>query len=438
MDNTVNKIDMNRREFLAASTAAAMLGRVALTQEAEPEKPARIAFIGVGSRGTHLLKVLLNLPGTTVPAICDIDESHLNRSIEIVKKVRGSAPAGFSKGPYDYRRMLERDDFDGVLIATPADLHAEMSVDAMLAGKHVGSEVPGARTIEECWSLVKTKQKTGKRYMLLENYIYGQQMLMAYNMARQGLFGDLHYAECAYIHDCRSLLFNSDGSLTWRGEVRTRLFGNTYPTHSIGPVSKMLGIHRGDRMMSLVSMMNSTRSPHHYAVKRFGPESEAAKVKFVYGDYTSVLIKTAQGCLIRCDFDAQSPRPVSHFYLVQGAKGVFDSRGGKIYVDGKSRKHRWEGVKKYQEQYEHEYWRTRAAEARKSGHGGGDYFVTSDFVEMVRHDREPFVDVYDSAAWSAISPLSRDSISQGSQSVEMPDFTDGRWKEAEWKDAPWL
>ena len=63
--------------------------------------------------------------------------------------------------------------------------------------------------------------------------------------------------------------------------------------------------------------------------------------------------------------------------------------------------------------------------------------MLSDFVTMVRDNREPFVDVYDAAAWSAISPLSMDSIRGGYSNVEFPDFTNGRWKK-KWPDAPWL
>jgi len=430
------KSNLDRRSFLAAAGAGALAAHHALGQDAKP-KPARIAFIGVGSRGTGLLRSILKIPGVSVPAICDINPAHLKRGIAMVAKAHGNTPEGYSKSEYDYRRMLARDDFDGVLIATPVDWHAEMSVDAMNAGKHVGSEVPSCRTIKECWDLVKTKQKTGKRYMLLENYLYSRGRMQVYNMARAGVFGELYYAECGYIHDCLGLLFDSKGKLTWRGEVRTRLFGNTYATHAIGPISKMMGIHRGDRMTSLVAMMSAPRSCHHYAVERFGPDSEAAKVKFSYGDYCSCLIQTATGGMIRCDFDSHSRRPAKGFTLVQGTKGLYNSASG-IHIHGKSPSRRYESTSKYAKDYDHKYWASMGAKAKKAGHGGGDFFVLHDFVSMVRDNREPFVDVYDAAAWSAISPLSMDSIRNGCSAVKFPDFTNGRWKEKTWPDAPWL
>ena len=415
---------ISRRRFLASAGAAALAGRCAFAEG----RPVRVAFIGVGSRGTGLLRQLLRVPGTEVPAICDIKEAHLNRGIAIVKKTRGNTPAGFSRGDYDYRRMLERDDFEAVLIATPAKWHALMAVDSMKAGKHVASEVPGAYALKECWELVDTKEKTGRRYMLLENYTYARHRMMVMNMVRAGLFGDPYYAECSYIHDCRGLRFTGDGRLTWRGEAKRDRYGNLYPTHALGPVAKWLGIHRGDRMVSLTSQMSRPAAIHEYAVRRFGPASKPAQIAFQCGDHSVTLIKTAKGRLITVYYDSDSPRPLSIFYLVQGPKGCYDSRNG-VYIDGKSPAHRWEPASQYLKDYDHELWKARGGQARASGHGGGDYLELAEFVDAVRAGREPFIDVYDSAAWSSLVELSRQSIDAGGAAVEVPDFTRGKWKE---------
>jgi len=410
----------------AAGAAAVMAPRARAHDAAEDVKPVRVAFIGVGNRGTGLLKVLLSMPNTQVTAICDINEDHLNRGIEIVRRLRGNTPAGFKEGEYDYRRMLERDDFEAVLIATPIPWHAVMAVDAMNAGKHVGSEVPGAYTVDDCWSLVDTKEKTGKRYMLLENYLYERSRLMVLNMVRAGVFGDIYYAECSYIHDCRALRFESDGALTWRGEVKRTMFGNLYPTHSLGPVSKWMNLNRGDRIESLVSRMSPPVALHVYAAKQFGADSLPAMTQFAGGDMSVTLLTTAKGRLVTVYYDSDSPRPASLFHVCQGPNGCYDSREG-IYIDGVSPAHEWEAVDAYREKYDHEHWRTRGEEAAKTGHGGGDYFSISDFVEMARQDCEPLVDVYDSAAWSSLVELSRKSIESGGRSVEVPDFTRGKW-----------
>ena len=270
---------------------------------------------------------------------------------------------GFCKGDYDYRRMLERDDFDAVLLGTPAKWHAEMAIDSMNAGKHVASEVPGAYALDECWKLVDTKEKTGVKYMLLENYTYAKDRLMVYNMVHQGLLGECYYGECSYIHDCSGLRFNSKGDLTWRGVIKRDRYGNLYPTHSLGPVAKWMDINRGDVMVSLTSAMSTAVSLHAYAERKFGKDSEQAKIDFQCGDHCVTLIKTAGDKLITVYYDTDSPRPASIFYLIQGTEGVFDSREG-VYVNGKSKSHRWDPASKYADEYGHDLWKKEGKRGR--------------------------------------------------------------------------
>src|SRR5690242_16162626 len=146
---------MLRRSFVALSGAAF----------AQQRPMPRVAFIGVGDRGTGLLKNLLFQSDVEIPAICDINPANLKRAQDLVQKSRVQRPEGFSKGPEDYRRMLARTDFNAVIIATPQELHARMSLDALKAGKFTGCEVPACTTLEECWDLVKTARATKSGYM---------------------------------------------------------------------------------------------------------------------------------------------------------------------------------------------------------------------------------------------------------------------------------
>jgi predicted dehydrogenase len=375
-------------------------------------------------RGTGLLRNILNSPEVDIPAICDIDQKNLDRALDIVQKARGYRPEGFSKSPTDYRRMLERNDFRAVLIATPQELHAQMSLDTMNAGKFVASEVPACTTLEECWQLVHTQRKTGSGYMLLENYRYGRAVMQVANMVQKGLFGELTYAECAYIHEIRGMRFNPDGSLTWRGENVAKYIGDLYPTHSVGPVCGWMGINRTDRLLSLVTMSSKAVATHEFAERKFGKDSAAARVQFLNGDTNNTLIRTAQGRLISVRYDVASPRPSGMGqYSLQGTRGSYSSAFGehKAYVEGRSKPHTWEPLDAYRAEYEHPYWAQRGADASKTDHGGGDYFVLSDFVEAVRTGQSP-IDVYDAATWSSIRPLSAESLRRGSAPVEIPDF----------------
>ncbi len=431
---------VNRREFLrqvavgaAAAAAAGAQAQPAAVRAADGAVgPARIGVVGVGSRGRSLLKRLIQLPDVAVTAICDLDEGHTRQAIEIVRERQGTPPAGYSGRPEAYRDMLTRDDVDAVLVATPTKWHCPMAIEAMKAGKHVGSEVPAGFTRDELWELVKAKEAAGRRYMLLENYLYTRQIMMIFEMVRQGGFGEPYYAEGAYLHDCRFMLFKKDGSLDWWGDWASRHHGHDYPTHSLGPVSKWLGLNEGDRMIHCSAMMSRPRVLREYARERFGADSPQAGINWANGDMTCVMIQTQQGRLIRIDYDVNSPRPAVFPYMLQGTRGVFDSRHG-IYLEGVSAHEKWEEVGVYAERYEHPYWRREGEMAAKAGHGGGDYFVLRDFVEMVRQDREPWIDVYDGASWSVIYHCSRESIDRQGAAVEVPDYTGGRWKDVAWR-----
>ncbi|MEE8571689.1 MAG: gfo/Idh/MocA family oxidoreductase, partial [Gemmatimonadota bacterium] len=89
--------------------------------------------------------------------------------------------------------------------------------------------------------------------------------------------------------------------------------------------------------------------------------------------------------------------------------------------------HRWEPFENYQERYDHPLWRRFEADATGAGHGGMDFFVVHAFVESVKRQVPPPLDVYAAATWSVISPLSEQSIAKGSAPMEFPDFTGGRW-----------
>ncbi len=409
------KNHFSRRDFLRLGMAAGVAG----------------GFIGVGGRGTYLLRLSLGLKEVAVPAICDINESHLSRAQSIVEEARGIRPHGYAAGPKDYWRLLERDDIDAVVIATPMQLHAEMSVDSLRAGKHTFSEVAAACTLDECWALVRAVEETGRLYMLAENYCYIRSNMIILNMVQQGVFGDITYAECGYVHDCRQIKFNSDGSLTWRGELARDNIGNLYPTHSLGPIAQWMGINRRDRLVSLVSMTSRQASIERYAAVRFGENSPAAKVKFSVGDSTSTLIRTANGAVIDLRYDTASarPHPTTTYQAVQGLKASYESRGDQIWIEKLSRGLAWEPLSKYAEKYEHPQWRMWQKEAKETGHGGTDFFVIREFIGAIRAGRPSPVNVYDAVTWSCIIPLSGESIRGGGKPVEIPDFTRGKWKE---------
>lgn len=427
-------MNVGRRDFMKGVATFALVGSATSknSEAQEGAKKIRVGCIGTGTRGTELVNLLAQFPDVEVKALCDIDEGRLNNACRMVQDAAGARPELYTGDEYAYRKLLARDDLDAVMICTPIVWHISMAIDAMKAGKHVGSEVTAGQDLEGLWELVRTKEATGMRYMLLENYIYTPDNMMILNMVAQGVFGLPYYAECSYIHDCRSLRFEPDGTLTWRGESVRDDYGNNYATHSLGPVSKWMGLNDGDRMERLVCMMTRPRVMHAYAVKQFGPESAPAKVDFKLGEMVSALIYTAEGRVIRVDLDVHSPRPVSNYYLLQGMQGCFDTRTG-VYLEGRSPFDRWEPLAGYHDQFAHPWWREWKEQALRTGHQGSDYFVIFDFVRMLKTGREPWIDVYDAVCWSSIYDCTRKSLDNGNAPVEMPDFTRERWKDKEWR-----
>jgi len=143
------------------AAGAVAIGQAALGQQ-EGKAGLRCGFIGVGGRGTALLRNVAGFEGVSIPAICDINQDNLNRAIGIVQEAKGIKAEGYSAGPREYRGLLEREDLDAVVIATPCKWHAPMYLDSIAAGKHMYGEKPMCITVKEANALVKAAQNAPK------------------------------------------------------------------------------------------------------------------------------------------------------------------------------------------------------------------------------------------------------------------------------------
>jgi predicted dehydrogenase len=292
--------------------------------------------------------------------------------------------------------------------------------------------VPAALTLDECWELVKTSERTRVPCMLLENVNYFRNVMLVLNMVRQGVFGEVIHCAGGYQHDVRSLKFEPDGELRWRGQEAVNRNGNLYPTHPIGPIASWMNINRGDRFAYLTSMSTVSRGMNHYAARAFGAGHAAAARRYAEGDVNTTLIKTAKGYTVALGYETQAARPYDLGFRVQGTKGIYSGTLDKIFIEGDKpgAAEAWTDLQPYYERYEHPLWKEASGVVAKYGHGGGDYLVLREFVSAVRAKTQTPIDVYDTATWSSIVALSAASIARGSAPVEFPDFTAGRWKTA--------
>jgi len=437
---------MKRREFIN-NTATLAAGVTFLpninTAKRKEDKKARIAFIGTGMRGAYLLKEAVSQGLTEVTAVCDIDPTAINNVKQTIKEYNAKEPTYYT-GERDFEKIVQRDDVDAVVIATPWNWHYPMTMASLKAGKYTGCEVISGVTIDEIWNLVNEYERSGGHYMMLENVCYRRDVMAVLNMVRNGLFGDINYAECGYQHDLREYLFNDGRNMfghgvefnekaineaRWRTQNYTNRNGDLYPTHGIGPVATLLNITRGNQFSQLVSMASPARGLHKYIVDNGTADHPNAKVKFQCGDVVTTLIKCVNGEMIKMTFDTSSPRPYSLGFRIQGTEGLWTEDAKGIYFQKLAKTpHEYDPFEKYQEQYEHPYWAKHAHEAENSGHGGMDYFIIREFVNCVRNKLPLAMDMYDAAMWSALTPLSEKSIAQHSKTVLIPDFTRGKWK----------
>ena len=447
---------MDRREFLLSAGAtglglAASAYGIALPKPPKnrPKKSmfmggfqapkldkVRVAFIGVGERGSGHVWQMMQLDGVEVVAICDTYLPSAKSSVANVVKKGRPEPAMYSNGPDDYKRMLERKDIDIVIISTPWQDHERMAVDTMLSGKHAFLEVPAAITVEGCWNLVDISEKTQKHCMMMENVCYGREELLVLNMCRKGVFGDLLHGEGAYIHDLRFQMHQIEsGCGSWRTYHYTKRNGNLYPTHGLGPIAQYMSINRGDRFDYMSSVGSPSLARAQYAKEQFPEGHERRSLKFICNDINTSIIKTALGRTIMVQWDEQLPRPYNRLNFIQGTRGCWGGFPDRCVIEGKTPSagdwSEGDGLNALYKEFEHPMWTRIGEEARKAGgHGGMDFVMLWRMVYCLRNGLALDQDVYDAAAWSVISPLSEWSVAHRSQSVDIPDFTRGNWKTA--------
>jgi hypothetical protein len=394
-----------------------------------PKEKPRMALIGCGGRGTGTMGEFIATDLVQVTAVCDLLEDHAKRAQARAERAGQKPPAIYAGSETAYEKLLERDDVDFAYIATPWDWHVPQAVATMKSGKHAFVEVPAAFTVEDCWKLVDTSEATRQHCIMMENCCYGYTELMALNMVRDGVFGDLLYGEGAYLHDLRRLLFEDRSEGLWRRFPHTKYNGNLYPTHGLGPVANYMGVNRGDRFDYLVSMSSPQRGLDAWREAHVPKDSPKWREKYICGDMNSSLIKTANGLMITVQHDVVNPHPYDRINLIAGTKGLFRDYPPRIYFDGQDPE-AWKPIDEYKDKYEHALWKKQGELARKQGgHGGMDFLMVYRLMQCMRDGQVPDMDVYDAAAWSVVGPLSEQSVKNGSAPAKFPDFTRGRWQQ---------
>lgn len=404
----------------------------------EPIETVRVGIVGLGQRGEDAVRRFQYVEGAVVTSLCDLEPDRVAKAVEMNAFKSATTYCGADLGDDCWKGLCEDPQVDLVYICTPWLLHTPIAVYAMEHGKHVAIEVPAAMSIDECWQLVNTCERTRMHCMMLENCCYDFFEMTALNMAQQGLFGEIYHVEGAYIHNLDP--FWDRYHANWRLDYDQKHRGDNYPTHGIGPVCQVLDIHRGDRMDYVVSM--DTKALHGAEVAR----EKMGVDEFADGDHTVSLIRTVNGHQIEIQHNVYAARPYSRMYQLTGTEGF----ANKYPVQGFSldssnlpdkeiyrglnpeRLQRTEVFDALMEDYKHPITVEYEQKAKEvGGHGGMDFIMDSRLIYCLRNGLPLDQDVYDAAEWSCLTELSRLSIESGSLPVKVPDFTRGDWNKVQ-------
>ncbi len=389
----------------------------------------KIAFIGFGARGDCLMKMMLEAMAKDIEivGVCDEYEDRAQAAKKMVEEIAGNTPVVTT----DYRRLLEMKEVDAVVSPSAWDAHVQIAVDSMLAGKYVATEVGGAYSIDQCWQLVHTYEKTGVPMMLLENCCYGKNELTVYNMIKKGLFGEVVHCEGGYRHDLRDEIALGEENRHYRLQNFMNRNGELYPTHELGPIAKAININRGNRMLYLTSMASKACGVNDWIKKNRGEDFPRANYPFAMGDIVTTMIKCAHGETITLTHDTSLPRAYSRGNLIQGTNAIWSEDKNGIVLDKVPAvpgfEKEWQKIDEFYDEYMHPLWKEYVKNGVVQGHDGIDFLSMSGFIEAVKNHTQTPIDVYDAASWMAITTLSEDSVAMGSMPVAIPDFTNGKW-----------
>ena len=453
-------MQQNRRDFLkgafwmgAAAVAAHGMAdavRVAgtgkmTTYHDKPIRNLRVGVVGLG-RGQAGISGFTLVPGGYISAICDINAARRNRTLKYLADKKAPTPKVYGdKGPEDWKRMCEDPEVDLIYNSTPWQLHVPIALYVMEHGKHVVTEVPSAFTVEECWKLVETSERTQRHCMQLENCCYGETEMLAYNLVHLGLLGEISHGEGAYIHDLRTANYDKwdedagGGGYWdyWRLRHNVVHGGNQYPTHGLGPICMDMDINRGDRFDYLVSVDSKQFGFEEVGKGLHADDPWRSGLKVKMGDMNTSIIKTVLGRTIMVQHNVGTAHPYSRLNLIQGTRGVLQDYPLRIAIEESLGKgaHGFDEKKtqEIREKYKHPLWKTRDEIAKRmpvTGHGGMDFLMVLRLSYCLQNGLPLDMNVYDLASWCCLCELTEKSADNRGRSMDIPDFTRGAWKTA--------
>jgi predicted dehydrogenase len=357
-------------------------------------KPIRVGVVGVG-RGSSFAAGATDLVGMKLVALCDTWE----------EKLRETGRRYGVETYTDYDAFLEH-DMDAVVLANFFHEHAPFAIKALAAGKHVLSETSCNATLAEGVALCRAVERSGRVYMLAENYPFTRFNLEMRRLYRAGEIGRVTYAEGEYNHPIEAVTINqiSPGLKHWRNWIPSTY----YCTHALAP------------LMVITDTLPRRVNGLSIAVP------EVTDVLPRRNDPGSVILcRMDNGAVFRL-FGLWLPGH-SNWYRVHGTHGAMEIARGPGYFGPEQIRvwhDHWDcppGTPK-----ERTYapdWPEHAELANRAGHGGGDFWTNFEFASAIRAGQQPYLDVYRGVAMSSVGILAWKSALQDGAPFEVPDFS---------------
>ncbi len=373
------------------------------------DKKVNMAIIGLGF-GAEFIPIYQKHPNVNMYAICQRNEESLNEvgdAFDVDKRYTS------------YEELLADSKVDAVHINTPIHLHAEHTLMALRAGKHVSCTVPMATTIEECEEIVDLVKQTGLKYTMAETVVYSREFLFVKELYEKGELGDIQYLQASHPQDMEG----------WP-EYWERMKPMHYATHVVSPVLGLM-----NKPAEYVSCFGSGRISDELAEKSgcsFAVQTAHIKLKDsdVSAHIYRSLFDTARQ--YRESFDAYGSKKSFEWPLIEGEDPV-------IHTAKKPEPEIPERVKV--PDYAHllpeeiqSFTTAGVYDAEDSahlsfiqgaGHGGSHPHLAHEFVSSIVEDREPYPNAVTSANWTCVGLLAHESSMEGGVIKKLPDFTLG-------------
>ena len=391
------------------------------------KEKVKIGCIGLGRRSTALIEQCFSkMEDVEISMICDKNEEYINKMLKFLEENGHKKPISTT----EFDDVVANDEIDAIVIMTGWQGRAELACKSMRAGKYTAIEVGGAFDLSECYALVETYEETGSPLMMLENCCYGRDEMLALNVAEKGEFGEIVHCAGGYHHylpDCE-LFVGLDGEYP-HYRIKSYIDRNCeqYPTHELGPISKVLKLTRGNKMLTLSSFSSKAAGLRERAKTLLGEDSPYAKIDYKQGDIVTTIIKCNNGETIHLCLDTTAPRGYySRNFTVRGSRGMYAEERKTLFLEGMEEPVE-NNIEEMYEKYDHPLYREYLAEGARGGHNGIDWLVCRAFIESVKNGTDTPIDAYETALWMAVTPLSEMSIARGGAPVDVPDFTRGKW-----------